>query len=420
MRSDQRKGDNMICASCLAKGLVGSLEKCIVKATPKDYGYLNDIYDELRDCSKGNYCSLCGHIIDKNEICYNEYALVEKTITSVGEMLSQKILYCEQCGVGEILDDYSWSVRKSCDDEEEREEIESDLSRLDTSEPIEDLFWNYFEGDCWVDYLSDIASNMYCPNCMNGSGENYEDKTNYGEFDQYTEVFTKSDVDEFNYRFYGLKNDLSPDELLENLANNFEYEEIRKITKDYIDGEKSTLALKKLEEYIRDLFEKHFYYVLAKKRQVYRTRPNEKEEPFDAGEMWEPPFASQGRYNEKGVSVLYCANCIDAVKAEVDDKGKGYSIGKFVVNKDMRLFPVNRIFLGKYAEYVISDDSAKTTKGDKKSYMLTNLVSSMCQRVGYDGVAYMSVKKCDYVNYALFNNFVKGKDINCIGVINDK
>lgn len=408
----------MICASCLAKKLVGSFERCVVKKSPEDYVFLNDTFTELSRYTDGDVCTECGQTIAENEVCYDEELMVNETAKNVGKMLTQKICCCEQCGAGTVIDDYGWALRKSCIDDEEREEAEKELSRLTTSEPLEDLFWDYFEDDCWIDQLSIIASNTYCPNCLNGYGIDYDDKIDYGELNQYTEVYTKSDLDDFNKKFYGEEEDESPERLLEDIVNSFEYEEIRKMVEDYISGEKVLPTLSKLEKYINKLFEEKFFYVLSEGRLVYRARPNEKLELFQTTDMWEPPNdkATQGRYNEEGASVLYCANCIDALRLEVKDKGSGYTVGKFEINKDMLLMPINRIFSGEYAEYVISEDLTDTPKG-KKSYLLTNLISLMCKKAGYDGVAYTSVKCDQYVNYALFCKYTRGKEISCIGVI---
>ena len=78
---------------------------------------------------------------------------------------------------------------------------------------------------------------------------------------------------------------------------------------------------------------------------------------------------------------------------------------------------MNWIFSGKYAEYVVSDDEIETIKG-KKSYLLTNLISAICEHVGYDGIVYLSTKDENFVNYALFGNYIKGKEITCVGIIN--
>lgn len=407
----------MICASCLANTLMGKFENSIVKGEPRDSVYFNCAIKNVMQKSNGGICSSCGRRLEYGESCYKENDVVEHSVNQVAKMLTSKVSCCTLCGIGVIYDDYSWSLRKSCEDEEEREKTEEELEYLNTAESIEDLFWHYFDNDCWCQLIPEIAKRMYCPNCGNGSGIDYDDKVDYGSFDQYSEIYTKKDERRFNKCFYG-DECFDPDDELEKIVDSFTYDELRSITDDYLNDIVNSSGIRKLEKYIGSLFKDEFWYTLSKDRIIYRSRAKEKSKHYY--DMWEPPagMAYQGRYNEKGISVLYCSNCIDATKVEVTDKGYGFAIGKFLIKKEMLLFPVENVFLGNYAEFVISSGGPLTKKG-KKSYLMTNLISAICRKNGYDGVVYSSVKRNEFTNYALFCKYDRGRELSCIGVFDE-
>lgn len=406
----------MICSSCLASTIAGKLEMSIACSIPRDYRYLNEFFKKLKlDDGKG-ICSVCRRPIIQNEPSYAEgQTLIDNVIEEVGKVLTNKIVCCEQCDVGETYESFSHSLMKSCDDVEEFNESMNYLTKLKSSRSIEDLIGEYFDDDCWLPYLIDIAEKIYCPNCGNGSGENYDEKINYGVFDQYTEVYTKDDRTLFNSKFYGDEFD-NPNEFIENICEQFSMDEISSIVENYNIGITIPEVLK-LEQFIKTLFDSGFLYKLNADRLLYRARPIDSGKKYTPSEMWEPPIgmASRGRYNKAGWSVLYCSNSVIAVKAEVKKEVDSvYSIGKFLVNESMILFPINAVFAGAYADYISKKESPS-----KKEYVLTNLVSSICQRVGYNGIVYCSVREKDYLNYALFCTFTKGKELDCIDVFSE-
>ncbi len=409
-----------VCSSCLTDSLMGLFEKDVIKCNPRESFHIEKVYQKIILRDKQVKCVVCGRRIAKQETTFDMNEIELQVLSQIGKMLSNKICCCSECDIGELYNSYRWSRYKMCEDDEEREEAERELSQLDTSETIEDLFWNYFEDDKWIDYTPSIFSKVSCPNCGKGSGENYDDKIDYGTLDKYSEVYTKSDVKKFNALFYGDQED-SLKNLLENIANKFEYDEIREITQDYLDGRNNSSLIFSMEEYIKTLFDDKFGYLLNKGRVVYRARSMRSSKKYSKDNMWEPPsnVATQGRYNEKGISVLYCSNSINVIKCEVHNEGYGYAIGKFLVKEGRFLFPIDRVFSEKYAEYIIAEDNKENIEV-KKSYLLTNLVSAICRNCGYDGIVYLSVKNPRFVNYALFCNYTRGREIDCIDVIKEK
>ena len=409
-----------ICSSCLSQSLIGSFERNIVKKYPGGYRFLNKAIDSLYFFPDSKLqCAICNRTIEVREVCYEKDLIEEQAISNVAEMLNPKIACCSECNTGLLYEDYSWSLRKMCEDDEEKEQAEKQIENLNCADTIESLFWEFFDDDCWIDHISGIASNMYCPSCGNGKGIDYDEKINHGTFDQYSEIYTTDDISAFNHMFFG--DDIhESDEVIDNIANAFEFNEIKQMVEDYIAGVSVGEEIVKLEQSINQMYNNGLYYVLDKGRVVYRARPKQKNIEFHEHNMWEPPYgaASQGRYNESGISVLYCSNCICAVKVEVMEQGYGYSIGKFLINKEFLLFPIDYVFSGEYAQFIVSDDAIDTIKG-KKSYLLTNLVSAICKKIGYDGISYLSVKDERYVNYALFCKYEKGRELDCIGVLNE-
>ena len=78
---------------------------------------------------------------------------------------------------------------------------------------------------------------------------------------------------------------------------------------------------------------------------------------------------------------------------------------KIISNKVLNLFPINYVF-GKDKEFngLISDEGNDFTDAViKKHYIITNIVSAICCKIGYDGIVYKSVKSGEYINYAIFN-----------------
>lgn len=403
----------MLCSSCLGNTILGKFEKNIACVNPRDDVFLQEVFGEAMVGHSSCRCSLCNRSIGVNETAYKEEdELVDLIIEKIGDMFSSKIVCCEQCGTGEIISMYSHSLLKACDDKEEELEALKEISRINTSVSIEDFLNDYFLDDYWLDYYDQIAMNMHCPNCQNGSGIDYDEKIDYGTFDQYSEIFTQIDQNRFNHIFYGDEL-LQVDDYIDRVCNTFSIEELEQIVIDYLDKKIMNPIIQQLENYITILFNSRLGVALSPDRVLYRTRTHKDiVSGYFANDLWEAPagMASQGRYNKAAVSVLYIANSIMAIKEEVRrEDNERYSIGKFLIKTELNCFPINAVFSGAYADFVSKKKSA-----DKREYILTNLISAICEKVGYDGIAYYSTKNREYVNYAIFCKYTRGKELECI------
>ena len=209
------------------------------------------------------------------------------------------------------------------------------------------------------------------------------------------------------------------------MALNFSIEELNDLKNDYINNKiyiSRNPYFCKLENRIRKWFkDDKFIYKMSKDRLLYRTRVVDKDKIVHKEDLWAPPaeFANQGRFNDIGTSVLYCSNDKSILEKEVpikeDDIGKKKRIlVKIISNKVLNLFPINYIF-GKDEGFngLISDDGNDFTAAViKKHYIISNIVSAICCKIGYDGIVYKSVKCGEYINYAIFN--VKKEDLEII------
>ncbi len=414
----------MICSSCLSDTLVGEVEKKIACGLPRESLFFHSIWrkSHVEKC-KGK-CSCCGRNIIIAEPSFSEDC-DDCVVKEVGAFLTKQITACEQCGTGEFFASYSWSRCKMAENRDEELEAEEEIHRLDTTIPIEDLFWDYFSGCNGLgNRLDEVAGYVYCPNCGNGSGVDYDDKINYGDFDRYTSVYTKECEDEFALRFYG--DEKKVEDTLEDFLQKYSYEELDNIAIAYFKEGKVAEDLKALNENLKNLYNDDFCYRLSENRIVYRTRVSDVGVTRNVNEIWAPPAdrVKQNRYNFKGHRVFYCANSICAIKAEVPkEKDQIYSIGKFLLNEEFLLFPINRVFLGKFDGLVSSEDYDLMSNGEeetKKGYILTNILADMIEKIGYDGIVYRSTKANRYLDYALFCSFKEGEDIVCLEVLSEQ
>lgn len=144
---------------------------------------------------------------------------------------------------------------------------------------------------------------------------------------------------------------------------------------------------------------------------------------YSDNNLWEPPYrvSGHGRYNDIGVSVLYCANNLDVLREEVTlAKGKKYSYAKFILIKSLKMFSINFIFkVGKDKYSDFDGLGIQSLKSDEKlfraEYIMSNIVAAICSKVGYNGIAYKSTKSENSINYA-FLKFEKDIDIKMIEV----
>ncbi len=414
----------MICTKCREYNLFLNLEEYIVANMPTDIEVIEDVFDScIEIADKKLICNGCGNeIIEGESYIEDDEDFKDIIFRFIGQQVMNEIDSCQECGQGADIQGLYPSI-KSCfyDEEDDPEAI---FDSYDTASTIEDIMNNIFyeSAEQWEPYYEHIVEYVECPVCNNGSGENYDDKIDYGKFDLYTEVYTHSDINLFNHDFYGDEFEEIKIEISD-LARNFSLNELVNLKNEYVNN-KTFIARNpifyKLECFLKNLLEKKEYYILFPDRMIYRARTSNKDKLLTKDDMWEPPYnvASHGRYNDIGVSVLYCANNSDVIKKEVPISGdEMYNIAKFILHKPFYLFPINYVFRADYTGLVNEEVPIdKQNNIFKEQYILSNIVSAICLQVGYDGIVYRSTKDNFSIDYALFCKYKKDEDLNVLSV----
>lgn len=397
----------MICPRCEEFKKMLLVEKYIVISEPKKAIFLEKFFDELSTKqSVKSKCKNCGEVISNNELYFDEHdKFTRKLDVFIGEELTSKIVACEFCSYPSEI---SASMRHGGWFETE-DNVDDMIEHFDTAIDVEEFIYNQFG----LEYDDIIAKSMYCQNCKNGSGVDYDEKINYGYFDKFSKIHTEDTLGEFDNRFYGFLN-----EEVSLLADELTIEELVELKNEFINNKLYVSRSKnflKLEKKIKTCYEDGTIYTLACGRTIFRTRTMDLGYKIDNlqsdKELWEPPYgvSSHGRYNDIGASVLYCSNNLDVLKKEVDlPKGKEYVYAKFIVRKSLKMCPINYIFNSGKDEYsdfdgLISQPSKIDSKKFRVEYIITNIVAAICDKMGYDGIAYKSTKCSESVNYAFFH-----------------
>jgi hypothetical protein len=414
----------MICSSCDKYRLLLIFEEYIVSITPSAYEVsesIERIYEACVEIANKDFeCDKCRRkVITGESYIEDDEKFSEMVFQYFAQLAMDNIDSCEQCGAGEDIQELLPSIKSGFDKDDDYMSI---FESINTSSTIEDIMNIVFEGrvDLWNSYYEEIVEYVKCPKCKNGSGSNYDDKCDYGKFDLDTEVYTQKDIVQFNHDFYGDELKEAKIELSE-LAQKFSFKELVELKNEYLRNKtfaSKNVLFNRLEELIKSFFMQNKYYILSENRLIFRTRTSSSN--LKKEELWEPPYAvsSHGRYNDIGVSILYCANNREAVKREIPlPCGHDYNIAKFIIHKPMLLFPINHVFGGEFAGLIDEVVPAEQQNLQyKQQYILSNIVSAICFQVGYDGIVYRSTKDNCSIDYALFCNYKKGEDIEILDV----
>lgn len=366
------------------------------------------------------FCETCGYKIEKGEVFIEDKEqLKDEIFQLIGNYIMNEIKSCQNCGDGSFINDFYPSIKSAFYDEDD--DPEKIFSDIDTSTEIKDLLYDILRNnsDSWEEYYENIVEYIQCPHCDNGSGIDWSSHIDNGEFDLYTLIYTSSDIEQFYHSFYGDEIEEAKHEISE-IAKHFTFDELIKFKNEYIQNRtyiSENNQFLKLQKIIRDIYYNGDFYLLDAKRIVFRTRTNKKKQLFDPEQMWEPPyrFVGQGRYNGIGEPVLYCSNNIGGLKQEVTiGVDEIFNYVMFRVERPLKLFPIDRIF-GVEFNGIISEAITKNSENDKfkEQYIISNIVSAIVKRVGFNGVVYKSTKDKFSTNYALFN-FDKDIDITAV------
>lgn len=414
----------MICINCKDYKLLTYFEEYIVSNSPLEASCFIDIFDSsITIATEDLLCPCCGHIISKEEhYIDDETDLYNQILQFFSNKIMDDIDSCEQCGQGADIQGMFPSI-KSCYSDQEDNPLEL-FNKINTSSTLEDLLNDLFyeQADYWSPYYEDIINHIECPHCGNGSGIDYDEKINYGTFDLYTELYTHADIEQFNHEFYG-------DELkdinnqINEFAQNISIDELILLKDRYLSNKlfiSENPIFLKLVHYISKLFSETKGYELSENRTIFRARTAPIGTILDKSELWEVPniYASHGRYNDIGISILYCANNKEATKNEITlPLNHAYNIATITTHKSFLLFPINYIFNGDFQGLI--DEAVPSSMSSiifKKQYIISNIVSAICMKVGFDGIVYRSTKDKISINYALFCTYEKNEDINILRV----
>lgn len=416
----------MTCINCKENKILQLFEEFIISKEPTDYDVVNEIFNHFSQKAVNiPYCYSCLRQISAGERVFANDFYKEKITSYFAQKIMDSIECCPECGQGQDIQELRYTIQSIFDDEDD--DPDAMFESYNTASAIEDLLNEIFcdREDEWDEFYDSIIKKIQCK-CGAGSGADMDEKRDYGKFDRYSEVYTQRDIKLFNHKFYGDDLDNASDYINE-LAKACSLEQLRDLKNDYINNNLfayQNVAFNKLVDVITGFYEKGMYYELGAERVVYRTRTSKYPELYDRDGLWEPPNskAGQGRYNGVGTSLLYCSNNMDVIKKEVPLFDKDiYNIGKFVINTPRHLFPINFVFKGEYSG-LIGEEVPLEEQNDclKQQYVICNIVSAICAKIGYDGIVYSSTKDNTSVDYALFCNFEKGNDIECIDVVYEK
>ena len=396
----------MLCCNCEEYNFILSIEEYVVREHPKE-NIINFLFDEYsQKCFQDITCESCGTNLVSGESYFpNKMDVINEVQKYVISKMNQMIIRCEECSE---IKDFCYSFEQNFEDDESID------TEIDPAKTLAELLNEQFNIDYESEYFDSIVENIHCGNCGNGTGVDYENKKDNGVFNWDTEVYTNYELDEFEEKFYGEKEELRTDISL--MALNFSKEELNDLKNDYINNKiyiSRNPYFCKLENRIRKWFkDDKFIYKMSKDRLLYRTRVVDKDKIVHKEDLWAPPaeFTNQGRFNDIGTSVLYCSNDKSILEKEVPIKEddickKKRILVKIISNKVLNLFPINYIF-GKDEKFngLISEkDNDFSETVIKKHYIICNIVSAICSKIGYDGIVYKSVKSGEYINYVIFN-----------------
>lgn len=151
-------------------------------------------------------------------------------------------------------------------------------------------------------------------------------------------------------------------------------------------------------------YDKAHYEVLKVGTIVLRGRTVQKNNiDYGVDQMWNPPqsWASHGRFNPVGSSVLYCCDNVDSIPYEINPTAKqDICIAHVYIRRPLIMLNIDRLF------YKFNDLVRESSNNDgiyNSDYALTNYIAECCKEIGYHGISYKGVRGEDYTNYAILN-----------------
>lgn len=356
-------------------------------------------------------CKECKRILEEENLYIQEDEIEDfNYIISefLGERLSEEIIYCAQCEGQELeyyVDKYNYI-------------FEEDGKEMDyLGHDVEELLSDYNVPNELED---NVLENLRCSHCGNGERPTHKDNMYSEPFNRYSRYYTERII----AKFYS-----EDDQWLEDLRVFLHFQD-RKLARDEIEDFVNVLQNRPnfasehtvgqiIYDTLKDLYVQKKYYKLHKSKILYRGRrrnPNIDRAPFTVEKMWNPPLEAgiaQGRYNRPDDSVLYCSSNYSAVPLETTGTGI-LNIATLQTKSVLKLLPINQIF-SQFEGFMFDGDEHEheERRTYKRKYLLPNYVKDCCDRIGFNGVTYLSVKEKQFMNYALFT-FERDKDIRII------
>ncbi|WP_433921028.1 RES family NAD+ phosphorylase [Paenibacillus taichungensis] len=359
--------------------------------------FLNSYFDQVGKDDELN-CK-CQKEIAQNEYYISEDNFFEISLRAISESISKKIHYCFNCEgafIDKVIkDDSHYKGLYDLSDNDVR-----NLAAL--GQPVDNLIYYLLE----FKTKENLLLMLKCQNCGFG----------YNRYDPQTDR-TRSE-----YKFFREDNVYSDNDI-EQFYKIIKYSKIRDFASDY-GMDINTEDLFEFAKYLRanhmlgyfhnvgqsifKLLKTHFdkahYGVLRIGTIVFRGRTvtkNSKDHGID--QMWNPPqsWASHGRFNPVGSSVLYCCDNIDSIPYEINPTAKqDICIAYVHIRRPLIMLDIDRLF------YKFNDLVRESSNNEgiyNSDYALTNYIAECCKEIGYHGISYKGVRGEDYTNYAILN-----------------
>lgn len=401
----------MICIECIP--LLNAYENYPLEFDPESM-----IECHVNDTEEVFDCEICeSDILSQDFYILNEEDLEDlnaRLAKELGEEMSKHIASCSNCGHGSSMEDMRASLHSQF--KREPEDPEEIFESLNVSTTICDLLGE----NTLIPYeqYSLVIDSLRC-SCGNGGGAYNKDTMYDDKFEEYTEIYTESDIQTFHQTFYGDPLE-EVNHILRLMDHEITLEELEEFRESYISNSvyiSSHSLFRKLEESLTNLWNEGYTFDLYSSKRLKRILKTEKNKQIDAERVWNPPnyVSSQGRYNTAGQSILYTAIDVDFLKREVPldiNKDEIYHYATFRVNRRLECLPVDDVF-SDFIHIIKDDTDPVIYENNKRKYVFTNIIQLICKKVGYEGIVYESVKESLHINYALFN-FEKEKDISLL------
>ncbi|MEK5504682.1 RES family NAD+ phosphorylase [Paenibacillus sp. FSL P4-0113] len=394
---------NLHCNTCFK----GNLKNKILKdAVMEIESHFLDSYFDQADKDDELMC-VCEKEIAENEYYISEDDFFEISLIVLSESISKKIHYCFNCE-GAFINKV---IKDDSDYKGHYDLSDNDVSNLTAlGQPVDNLIYYLLE----YKVKDNLLLLLKCQNC--GFGYNRSDpqtdrtRSEY-KFFREDKIYSKEDIQQFydiiKYTKirdfasdYGM--DINTEDLIEFAI--------------YLRANHMLGYLHNVGQSIFKLLETHFdkahYGVLRTGTIVFRGRTVTKNcKDYEIDQMWNPPqsWASHGRFNPVGRSVLYCCDNIDSIPYEINPTAKqDICIAHVYIRRPLIMLDIDRLF------YKFNDLVRESSNNDgiyNSDYALTNYIAECCKEIGYHGISYKGVRGEDYTNYAILN-FTSTDDVS--------